>query len=231
MQLKIQRTQRPGGVLGTTVLFCLDVRADYSPAETANIGRYKLGKELIYSSQAARRHIENSRKNFARGQGDNLKDQAAGLSRGMLSLALAKMSLNISIASLGRGHHIECKDLSELLSAEETLMEACRNVKKYLAAASTFSGSITFVDFDDEEKVHMSQGVLEFAALPPPSGGELALLAPPAAFQSRNTIEIVWTDLRRKFDHLRATRPEMAYVALPGGIFVLLFVIFLMLRA
>lgn len=169
MQLKIQRSQRAGGVFGGTVLFCLDVRADYSPSETANIGKYKLGKELVYSSQAARRHVEKMGKHLGRVESDSLREKASGLARGMVSLAMAKMSLNVSIASLGRGHHIECKDLPELLSAEETFMQACRTLKTYLAAAATFSGSITLVDFDDEEKVHISQGALELASLPAPS--------------------------------------------------------------
>jgi hypothetical protein len=168
VQLKLQRSQRPGGVLGTTVIFCLDARADYSPAEAANIGKYKIGSQVVYSSQAARRHIENTHRHLDRVDSDLLRDKAAGLARGAFSLALAKMSLNISIASLGRGHHIECKDLAELLDAEQALMDACRNVKQFLAAAATFSGSLILVDFDDDEKVHMSQGVLELAALPAP---------------------------------------------------------------
>jgi hypothetical protein len=56
MQLKIQRSQRTGGVLGKTVIFCLDVRADYSSAEQDNIRKYKLGSEIIYSSRTAQKH-------------------------------------------------------------------------------------------------------------------------------------------------------------------------------
>ena len=53
MQLKIQRSQRTGGIVGNTVFFCLDVRADYSPEEQSNIGKYKLGGQAIYNSRAA----------------------------------------------------------------------------------------------------------------------------------------------------------------------------------
>ncbi len=105
-------------------------------------------------------------KHLDRVESERVRDQAAGLVRGVASLALAKMHLNISIASLGRGHHIECKDLPELLDAEKALMEACRSLKQFLEAAATFNGSIVLVDFDDGEKVHLSQGSLELAALP-----------------------------------------------------------------
>ncbi len=171
MQLKLQRSQRAGGVVGNTVVFCLDARADYSPAETANIGKYRLGGEVVYNSQAARKHLENAGAHLDRTQSGGTGGRVAGLARGFASLAMAKMNLSISIASLGRGHHIECKDLPELLDAEKTLMDACRNLKQFLDAAATFNGSIILVDFDDGEKVHISQGALEFAALPAPASG------------------------------------------------------------
>ena len=47
---------------------------------------------------------------------------AKGLLKGLGSLVLAKMNLNITIASLQQGQHIECKDLGELLECEEAIM-------------------------------------------------------------------------------------------------------------
>ena len=46
MQLKLQRSQRMGGVLAGTVVFCLDVRADYTADERDNINKYKLGGQV-----------------------------------------------------------------------------------------------------------------------------------------------------------------------------------------
>ncbi|HEY2032897.1 MAG TPA: hypothetical protein VGH02_04355 [Rhizomicrobium sp.] len=46
MQLKLQRSQRRG--MTGKVLFCLDIRADYSPEERTNINRYAIGGEVIY---------------------------------------------------------------------------------------------------------------------------------------------------------------------------------------
>ena len=78
MQLKLQRSQRTGGVLGNTVIFCLDARADYNPTETANISKYKLGGEIVYNSQAAKRHLENMGKHLDRIESESMKDKAAG---------------------------------------------------------------------------------------------------------------------------------------------------------
>ncbi len=168
MQLRIQRSQRAGGVLGGTVFFCLDVRADYSPEEQGNIRKYKLGGEVIYNSQAARKHLDNAGMHLDRTQSGGVGERAAGLARGVLSMAMAKMSLNISIASLGRGHHIECKDLEELLEAEDTVRIACKNVTRFLEVADTFDGSELVIDYENgEEKVHLTHDampLIEYAA-------------------------------------------------------------------
>ena len=156
MQLKIQRTQRMGGVMGNTAVFCLDVQAEYARPEAANIAKYKLGKQVIYNSRASRKHLDRAKAGSAIGG-------FWGYAGGAVSLALAKMSLNISIDSLGRGQHIECKDMLELLEAEEEVMTACRMLKRFLETAATFNGSIALIDFDDGEKLHTGQGVLEFA--------------------------------------------------------------------
>ncbi len=169
MQLKIQRSQRMGGLMGNTVHFCLDVRADYAQDEAANIAKYKLGKEVVYNSRAAKKHLDSAGAHLDRTQDGGVGERAAGLVRGVASLALAAMNLNISIASLGSGHHIECKDLAELMEAEEAVMQACRNVRDYLQLAATFNGSTILVDFSQkDEQVHTAMGG-EVYARPPAS--------------------------------------------------------------
>lgn len=159
MQLKIQRSQRMGGVLGNTVVFCLDVRADYSAEEQNNIRRYKMGSYIIYNSRAARKHIERVNAQADRAKhGSSWGEMAAGAALSWTSVAMAKMSLNISIGSLGRGHHIECKDLDELLEAEDTVRNACKNVTRHLEVAATFDGSEVVIEYDrGEENVHILQ--------------------------------------------------------------------------
>lgn len=158
MQLKIQRSQRVGGFSGTTVFFALDVRAEYSAEERANIARYKLGAQVIYNSRAAKKHLDTIQSQMDRTRSNKGSDVAAGLARGVVSLAMAKMSLNISIASLGKGHHIECKDLEELLEAEDAVRDACKNVTRFLEVAATFDGSETVIEYQrGEERVHITQ--------------------------------------------------------------------------
>ena len=203
MQLKIQRSQRMGGVMGNTVVFCLDAQAEYSRPEADNIARYKLGKQVIYNSRAAQKHMERAK----------LGTQVGGFwgyAGGAASLVLAKMSLNISIDSLGWGQHIECKDMLELLEAEEEVMVACRMLKRFLETASTFNGSIALVDFDDNEKLHTGQGSLELIS--DMSSGPVE--APPMRQSEVNEYDS-WHDW---FDNLDGEKlAKIAWVAVPAA--------------
>ena len=141
MQIKVRRSQKTSGLMGKTVVFCADIRAEYTPEERANINKYALGGEVIYNSRAAADHLNRV--------GQQVDGSAKGLLKGIGSLVLAKMNLNITIASLQQGHHIECKDLLELLECEETIVNACKNLKTFLEAAATFDGREIVVDLDE----------------------------------------------------------------------------------
>lgn len=200
MQLKIQRSQRAGGIVGNTVFFCLDVRADYSPEELANIQKYKLGGQVIYNSQAARQHLESAGAHLDKTQVGDVGGRLAGLARGAASMAMAKLSLNISIASLGKGHHIECKDLEELLEAEDTVRAACKNVTRFLDAADTFNGSETVIAYEKgEEIVHTAQAtapLLMYAAsdASPSEPNDAASLDMASTFDLGRKIRSVWSN-------------------------------------
>jgi len=135
MQLLIKRSKRQGGVFGGKQLFSSYIRAQYTEEERANINNNGIGGEILYSSQAAQQHIANI--------------EQGGLVRGLGQLALAKMNLNISIASLQKGHQIDCPDLGELLECENAVIDACKNLKNYLEAAKAFDGREIVVDIDE----------------------------------------------------------------------------------
>lgn len=136
MHLKIKRSQKKG--LMGKVIFALDIRADYSQEERDNINKYHLGGEVVYSS-------ENARKYAARA--DAHLDGGGSVVKGLLSAALAGMSLNVTIATLQQGHHIETKTMEELLEAEDALRSACANLTTWLDAAATFDGRETVIEY------------------------------------------------------------------------------------
>lgn len=163
MQLKLTRSQREAGAFSKSVVFCLDARAQLTPEEQASVNRYKLGGQVIYNSEASRRHLEAGKDAASAGT-------TGGYLKAIASTALAAMHLNITINGLQQGQHIECKSLDELLGAEEALMTACQNLKAYLDTAATFDGREVLFDFSGGEPALAAP-----VTAPPPM-----LVAPPA---------------------------------------------------
>ena len=141
MLLKLKRTQRNGGVMGNKLYFCLDARVELSAQERADVDKYKLGKMVIYNSEASKKHLAASATSLATGN-------TFGAVKALASVAMAALNLNISIDGLTNGTHVECKDMDELLGAEEAIMTACQNLKAYLDTAATFDGKEVLVDFN-----------------------------------------------------------------------------------
>src|SRR5579863_8194062 len=161
MQLKLRRSQRDAGIVSTSVVFCLDARADLTPQERSNLARYKLYDQVIYNSEASRRHLEQS-------AAANADGTARGGLKALAHVAMAAVRLNVTVRSLERGQHIECKSMEELLAAEEAIMQACQTLKTYLEAAATFDGSEMVIDFAGAEPLVVAQAIRPEPILAPP---------------------------------------------------------------
>jgi hypothetical protein len=136
MQLVLRRSQKTTGMLSKSVLFCLDARVDLASEERSNVDKYRLGTQVLYNSAATEASLVKAAAGFAGG----------GLLKGAVGLALSRLSLSITVDSLTKGHHIECKDIDELLGAEEAIKSACEHIRTYLEVASTFDGREIVVD-------------------------------------------------------------------------------------
>ena len=140
MQLKLRRSQRTAGITGSKVVYMLDARAELTPEERALVNKHGLGKLAIYDSEA--------RKKQGQAAGERLSGGGLiGTARGLASVAMAAMALQITIDSLTNGHHIECKTMDELLGAESAIREGCENLRTYLNIAVTFDGREEIIEF------------------------------------------------------------------------------------
>ena len=154
MQLKLKRSQRSGGIMGGKVLFALDARADLSAEEQGLVKKYGLGKLVVYDSEARKKHqgaayghFDNAASAPLIGTGGSAVRSLWSNARGLASAAIMALSLRVTVDSLISGQHIECKDLDELLGAEEAIRDACGNLKAYLETALTFDGREEVVEF------------------------------------------------------------------------------------
>jgi hypothetical protein len=142
MLLKLRRSQRQGGMLGGKVLFALDARVELSSSERDLVNKYSLGNLSVYDSEARRKQTQAAIEGYdaAAYTGGSLSRQLMGAAKGMARSAMAALTLRVTINSLVSGQHIECKDLDELLGAEEAIRQACENLKAYITTALTFDG-------------------------------------------------------------------------------------------
>lgn len=153
MQLRISRSQTSKGVMTKTVVFVLDARTELTAEEQANVKKYGLGSQVIYNSEASKKHIANADAHLGR-------QNMTGALRSIASVARAKLSLNITVDGLQKGQHIECKSLDEVLGAEEALTQACENLQGYLSVASTFDGSEAVFDYPIYKTIQPPQEAL-----------------------------------------------------------------------
>lgn len=119
MKLLLRRDQR-AGMLGK-VVFTLDVRADLTSEEKANIAKYKLGGTLLYEKKPMK-------------EGGN---EYAQLGHAIMWRTL---NLLITVNDLENGKRVECKDILEMLGAEGQIKEAAQTFKQVLDAAAHFGG-------------------------------------------------------------------------------------------
>lgn len=119
MKLLLRRDQRTS-TFGKAI-FTLDVRAEISPDERARIDKYKLGKELLY--------VRNT----------NVPDDPGWKGVGKL-LIFHALNITLSVNDLVSGKRIECKDILEMLAAENQIKDAATNFGRILEAASHFGG-------------------------------------------------------------------------------------------
>ena len=120
MKLLLRRSER-AGMLGKLV-FMLDVRAELSTEETGWIDKYKFGNAILYAKKPMP-HVDIG--------------TLGGVGTALLHHAL---NLTVSVNDLRNGKRIECKDIMEMLAAEEQIKEAAQTFGNILRAASQFDG-------------------------------------------------------------------------------------------
>ena len=137
MKLKLQRSQKSGLTGGVTfkMLAIVDLDAD----EAAAIKKYKLGKDVVYQSPKGA------------AAGDLL---AAGRNFAGLTAAIAAKASNqiLTVDDLVKGKEISCKEITEMIAAEEQIREACQGLVRILFVCRHFDGEevIDIEPFDPE---------------------------------------------------------------------------------
>lgn len=120
MKLLLRRTER-ASTFGKPI-YVLDIRAELSEEEKGWIDKYRFGNSLLYSKK---------------GKPNADTTTFAGIGATMLHYAL---DMTVSVNDLVHGKRVECKEIMEMLAAEEQIKEAAQTFGTVLRAASQFGG-------------------------------------------------------------------------------------------
>ena len=120
MKLILRRNQKKG-LVGNTIAFTLDARADVSEEEMSRINKYKMGNTILCEKRY------------------ELKD-GGGLLSVIMRWWYRSREFSLTINDLVRGKHVECKDVVELLNMEKEITQSCEKFKQILEAATHFGG-------------------------------------------------------------------------------------------
>lgn len=126
MKLLFRRDQKSGLMGMGKIVFSLEVRAELTEEEQANIRKYKLGDTMLY---------EKYEKGEVKGYG--LVGLAA---KATYAVAFKMLNITVSVNDLENGKKVDCKDIVEMLAVEEQIREAAQTFKNVLICASKFGG-------------------------------------------------------------------------------------------
>ncbi len=127
MQLKLLRTQKQG-MMGK-VKFQLYAATLFTSAEQEAIKRFRLAGEVVY----AKNKVE-------------VKTDSPLAAIGSIAAAAA-FNKRLTVADLAKGITIECNDITEMLTIEDQIKQACDVLVSILNAAHSFNGE-EIIDFE-----------------------------------------------------------------------------------
>lgn len=124
MKLRLNRSQKKSGVVSKNVVFALGAQVDLTAQEQEYVKKYKMGREVLFNKDRMNQRPE-------------IPTKVGALIRDISAMTL---NINLTVNDLVKGKTIQCKDITEILDAEETVKRACGNLKNLLDACAGFQG-------------------------------------------------------------------------------------------
>jgi hypothetical protein len=123
MELLLSKSQK-SGMLSSTITFILNIKTRLTDDEQALVRKYKMGKEVVYEKLPVGAAISNM-----------------GSIAGALTAITAKaLKLVFTVDDLVKGRTIECKDILDMIAAEQQIRDAADGFWGILQASKDFEG-------------------------------------------------------------------------------------------
>jgi len=125
MRLKLRRDQKSG--LTGSITFKLLAIVDLDADEVAVVKKYKLGKEILYETPKGTAALQ-------------LLSSGGALAGITATIAAKATNQILTVNDLVNGKEISCKNINEMLAAEEQIRQACLGLSSILLACEHFGG-------------------------------------------------------------------------------------------
>lgn len=129
VQLRLKRDQK-SGVTGN-VTFKLFFIVDLDPEEAEALQKYKFGREIVYETP------KGAAANASLRGADGLRGVGRGLAATMAARAFNQI---LTVDDMVNGKQISCKDINEMMEAEEQIRDACFSLSRILHFCRHFQG-------------------------------------------------------------------------------------------
>ncbi len=123
MELLLSKSQK-SGMLYSTITFILTIKTKLTDEEQALVRKYKMGKEVVYEKLPV---IAT-----AAGMG--------GFAGALTAITAKALNLIFTVDDLVRGRTIECKDILDMIAAEQQIRDAADGLWGILQASKNFEG-------------------------------------------------------------------------------------------
>lgn len=123
MELLLSKSQK-SGMLSSTITFTLNIKTRLTDEEQALVKKYKMGKEVVYEKLPIT--------SMAAGMG--------GFTGALTAITAKALKLVFTVDDLVKGRTIECKDILDMIAAEQQIRDAADGFWGILQASKNFEG-------------------------------------------------------------------------------------------
>lgn len=124
MELLLSKSQKSGMMGMGAIVFVLNIKTKLTAEEQSLVRKYKMGKEVVYEKMPVTGTVAGM-----------------GSLAGALTAITAKaLRLIFTVDDLVKGRTIECKDILDMIAAEEQIRNAADGLWGILQASKNFEG-------------------------------------------------------------------------------------------
>jgi hypothetical protein len=132
MKLKLRRSQKSG--LTGNVTFQLFFIVDLNDEEAEALRKYKFGRLIVYETPKGAAASEGFKVAAASG---GIGDMGRSFASAMAAKAFNQI---LSVDDMANGKEVTCKDITEMMAAEEQIKDACQSLARILHVCQHFDG-------------------------------------------------------------------------------------------